>query len=165
MNSLDDIIRRFKSEDNDFEIGRNSISVLSPPPPPGDGVAANDLAQEMAPFKDQTGWTPPCEAEKCFHARGGWCLYLEWSGRGARLRLEDARERCPMIYSDRPPVPANAGPSKGPAGTNPTCQACGGADFWLSIHGKQLCRRCHPPVSQSLIEQPGNQNNQKGDLS
>jgi len=33
-----------------------------------------------------------------------------------------------------------------PSPTQRTCYCCKGTDFWLSIHGGTVCRRCHPPA-------------------
>lgn len=26
------------------------------------------------------------------------------------------------------------------------CYCCKSTDFWLSIHGRMICRKCHPPA-------------------
>lgn len=94
---------------------------------------------------------PPCLSGHCYHDSGSWCCYREWKRTGLRLRIEDAQGACPMVYDDRPPVPASTKALKEPADNSQTCRACGGADFWLSVHGKQICRRCHPPAGGNLI--------------
>ncbi|MGA3172940.1 MAG: hypothetical protein ABSE25_00765 [Syntrophorhabdales bacterium] len=32
------------------------------------------------------------------------------------------------------------------------CHACKGTDFWTSVHGVVVCRRCHPPMRDGLIK-------------
>jgi hypothetical protein len=34
------------------------------------------------------------------------------------------------------------------------CRCCSGSDFWTSVHGVTICRRCHPPAHHSL-QRPG----------
>lgn len=34
----------------------------------------------------------------------------------------------------------------------PTCNCCGGSDFWTSIYDMAVCSRCHPPAASSLVK-------------
>jgi hypothetical protein len=32
-----------------------------------------------------------------------------------------------------------------------TCYSCLGKDFWLSVHGVKVCRKCHPPADGAEV--------------
>lgn len=34
---------------------------------------------------------------------------------------------------------------------NRPCWACGGETWWVSIYGRTVCIRCHPPAMTSLV--------------
>lgn len=36
--------------------------------------------------------------------------------------------------------------------TRQACNTCGGRDYWQSVHGASVCRRCHPPADASLVK-------------
>jgi hypothetical protein len=31
------------------------------------------------------------------------------------------------------------------------CYSCRGKDFWLSVHGVKVCRKCHPPADGAEV--------------
>ncbi len=31
------------------------------------------------------------------------------------------------------------------------CPMCRGKEFWVSVYGKVICEKCHPPADESIV--------------
>jgi len=94
--------------------------------------------------KKDPSWCLSCQHHRCPK------LVLECHQGDAIRRVIDLAA-CPLTKWSRSDY-IHSGREVGQVAEEPgACPSCRGVDFWQSVHGKRICRLCHPPVPGAEI--------------
>lgn len=75
-------------------------------------------------------------------------------GSGPHAPQDRSRETTPPPDAGRTETKASTVPGQhkaAPVDGSPKCFACGGREWWKSVHGVTVCRRCHPPAPRAEL--------------